>query len=322
MSSTKQKRYFLRSQTLPTPLQPSAAGEIVSTSASTDLSAVFQNDKLMFTIFSHLPAELRTHIWKLGIEDDIRIVRIGDGGPKLHTVGESFSRYPYMVKAIYKNPVILYVNHESRTEGLKFYQPVFSSRLTHPVYFNFSNDFLVFEGLGNVPILRFHEFLNLESEKKDPEQEVERLMMHSKLRNLVICGSAMSWEGLRELEEFCYLEKLIIPNRFAKAIIPCMFHLHREWARKIANEDRPKTELSLMDYSTQTQREVCEYIGLQKASPGLLFSGRTGTRILNLIEIEEKIFVSSCTCFEPGKEKWRREVAFSGMLNDQNAHQL
>lgn len=147
-------------------------------------------------------------------------------------------------------------------------------------------------------------------------------MMHPELCNLVICGTSVSWVELRELEESCNLAQLIIPSHWSKWIIPQMFLLYREWAKKIANEERPETKLSLRDYANQCAREMYECLDLLKSNPGLLLSRQTATRILNLFEDEGKIRVRSCSCFKLGKQKWHREAALSRMLNDKEIHQF
>jgi hypothetical protein len=108
----------------------------------------------------------------MSIQDDPRIVRTQD------------HQYPSTLKTICTNPPILHVNQEPRAEGLKVYKSVFSARLLHPVYFNFEEDFLVFN--GESPCEDFEKFTNLDSERQDPKQEVERLMMYSELRNPVL----------------------------------------------------------------------------------------------------------------------------------------
>jgi len=75
--------------------------------------------------------------------DEIRVVRIREIRTGFYL--EKGRKFPS--KALCKNPVILQVNQEARTEGLKLYKLVFATRLECPVYFNFSKDFLVFDGL-------------------------------------------------------------------------------------------------------------------------------------------------------------------------------
>jgi 2EXR family len=101
----------------------------------------------------------------MSIEDEIRVVRIGSIEESAKKWGSSrfFTHASLLVlKAINMTPPILHVNGESRLEGLKVYKPVFGTRLQHPVYFNFTKDFLVFDG-GNAP-RRFELFMDLHGE--------------------------------------------------------------------------------------------------------------------------------------------------------------
>ena len=157
------------------------------------------------------------------------------------------------------------------------YKSVFSTRLLHPVYFNFAQDFLVFN--GESPCKDFEKFMNLESEKQDPEQEVERLMMHSELRNLVL-SEATCWVLRRELGQFCNLKNLIVPKfEFAMLQIQLLI-LHLAWAKKVAIAERPKINLSWEEYLNNFALNHGEFFEKLKSDPSLLNHWQTKTRIL------------------------------------------
>ncbi|KAE9363769.1 hypothetical protein N431DRAFT_474770 [Stipitochalara longipes BDJ] len=156
---------------------------MAANSDSMDFIATSQTPSSTFKLFPALAAELRIMIWKAYLENEIRVVRIHDykwSHPRI-------ANPPYyrlrVRRAVTKTLGILHANKESRAGGLKVYKAVFGTRLRHPVWFNFSNDFLVFD--GRYPDWMFELFMNIGCERNEEKSEAERQMLHVELRNLV-----------------------------------------------------------------------------------------------------------------------------------------
>ena len=153
-----------------------------------------------------------------------------------------------VLTAVNKTPAILHVNRESRAEGLNVYLPVFGTRLRHPVWFNFSKDFLVFD--GRLPDWDFLLFMNVADERSSTHSEPERQMLHTELRNLVLCDS-YSTACRRELFEFCNLKNLIPPS--LDAFPTKILDMQIQWARKKVGAQRSETFLSNMHTYNETK---------------------------------------------------------------------
>lgn len=93
-------------------------------------------------------------------------------------------------------PSLLHACHESRHEAKKWYSQAFGRRLTHPVYFDYENDFLVMKGdkyCNFSGVRTLQAFLFCISTGEDyVDAEMEEL--HQKPRNLVIGGE----KGMRQ----------------------------------------------------------------------------------------------------------------------------
>jgi hypothetical protein len=110
---------------------------------------------------------------------------------------------------------------------------------------------------------------------KKLERERERKLMHSELRNLVIRKVEL-WEVRRELDEFSNLEVLIIPTEEWTQ----WFHLLPfEWERKRKMEERPKTKLDLISYTSANDRESIEVGNIFDESSDSREDGPVQTRI-------------------------------------------
>lgn len=91
-----------------------------------------------FTLFPKLPAELRKLVWGFALP-----------GPKIVTI---FAPKPYayqnQIEAWYKIPAMLHTCHESRVLAQKAFDRVFGKSLGgNPVYFDFNQDALFFDGV-------------------------------------------------------------------------------------------------------------------------------------------------------------------------------
>jgi hypothetical protein len=110
-----------------------------------------------FYLFPKLPIELRLKIWKLNMAE-LQIVKISAPHPKdsVHIDGVTYSAE--VVNSICITPQNLHINHEFRAEALKWYKPVLATRLGHHMFFDFSKDYLWFD--GNWIQIRLFHFLD------------------------------------------------------------------------------------------------------------------------------------------------------------------
>ena len=224
--------------------------------ASDSSSTAFTASTLLstFTLCPKLAPELRILIWKACLQTEVRIVRIqGYKWDDDYMNPDSFYKRR-VLHAVNKTPGLLHANRESRAEAVKVYLPVFGTRLRHPVWFNFSRDFLIFD--GRYPEWQFELFMNVGRETSSVKSEPERQMLHAKLRNLVLCNYP-TYAARRELDEFCNLDNLILPNTGSGT----MLNSQIQWARKKVGENNSEDFLSNMDTPSEAKiHQALEYL--------------------------------------------------------------
>ena len=231
--------------------------------------------EITFYPFMRLPPELRVMIWNL-IMPAQRVVRIRDAkdlDPKADFIVPAPWQLPVVdLKVVQEIPAILLVNIESRKEGLKFYTSPFYSRLQHPILFDFSRDFLVFD--GHSPCIDFLSFFYHWFERSHYTRHPGRIdewgTIQDKMRNLIIGNSQKvrfrDWT-FTVLASFSQLKLLGSPSSTDYFLPttpiwpvdkvrypppgPVWRTLHKLWAEKKAGKGK--------DLSTMSRLEVRQY---------------------------------------------------------------
>ncbi|KAH6720208.1 hypothetical protein BKA61DRAFT_569890 [Leptodontidium sp. MPI-SDFR-AT-0119] len=108
--------------------------------SSESVQELLDKEVLTFTLFPKFPLELRLMVWKEALPGPRMIGFLAKGSDESSATitGKTFQR------PAPSDPVILFVNHESRSVSLSTYQLAFHHRLPKPVYFNFSEDSVFF----------------------------------------------------------------------------------------------------------------------------------------------------------------------------------
>ncbi|KAE9364297.1 hypothetical protein N431DRAFT_310427, partial [Stipitochalara longipes BDJ] len=112
-----------------------------------------------FTFFPKLAPELRDMIWKLAISR-ARVIKL--------TNSKKSELSSYKLYARHRTPPLLHTNRESRTIALTFYIRAFSSRIGHPIYFDFARDYLY---LGSWTISHFNRINRYHQTPADEMEE-------------------------------------------------------------------------------------------------------------------------------------------------------
>jgi hypothetical protein len=134
-----------------------------------------------FHLFPTLPVELRLKIWKLNMAEAQIVISAS-------TLKDDIYEDTYSAKIIKSScrvPPNLHINHKSRVEALKCYKPVFAKRLGHPVFFDFSKDYLWLS--GDTVRIRLDHFLDSSSLSKETVKESQ--LIRKELKNLIFTQS-------------------------------------------------------------------------------------------------------------------------------------
>lgn len=144
-----------------------------------------------FTLFSQLPAELRSEIWKLA-RPDSRIISLVFRGTS------SACNRLLLSEPV---PALLHVNLESRVLAMESYTPLFGSIMKgsprylsfRPFYFNFDKDFLHIES----DLFEFHAVVYHPRYQRLLESDISAdiFQLDSKLRNLFFTGETVFGKG-------------------------------------------------------------------------------------------------------------------------------
>jgi hypothetical protein len=103
--------------------------------------------------------------------------------PKHDTHEDTYSAK--IINSFCRVPPNLHINYESRVEALKCYKPVFANRLGHPVFFDFSKDYLWLT--GDTVHIRLDHFLDSSSLSKYIVKESQ--LIRNELKNLIFTQS-------------------------------------------------------------------------------------------------------------------------------------
>jgi hypothetical protein len=195
------------------------------------LEAETETNDPSFHLFPKLPVELRLKIWKLNMPE-ARILKISTATRTYNSATGGVTYSAKIVKPSCTTPPNLHVNQESRTEALKLYKPIFATRLGHPVFFDFSKDYLWF--VGDCIRIRLAHFFDTSNLAEENIKELQ--LIRNELQNLIVTQmqfqdlSALS-SNVNEIAKFRAINMLVLNKFLAESLrADIMAYLRERWA--------------------------------------------------------------------------------------------
>jgi hypothetical protein len=184
-----------------------------------------------FHLFPKLPVKLRLKTWKLNMPE-ARVLKISTATRTYRSATDGVTCSAKIVKPSSTTPSNLHVNQESRTEALKLYKPVFATRLGHPVFFDFSKDYLWF--VGDCIRIRLAHFFDTSNLAEENIKELQ--LIRNELKNLMVTqmpfqDSSTLNSNVNEIAKFRSINMLVLNKFLAESCrADIMAYLCERWA--------------------------------------------------------------------------------------------
>ncbi|KAI9049766.1 hypothetical protein LZ554_005917 [Drepanopeziza brunnea f. sp. 'monogermtubi'] len=219
-------------------------------------------------------------IWQLCAPKG-RVVTIRDASTC--AMGKRGIVWGYRARATYTVPAIFQVNRESRKAAKGIYDYTFTSRIGHPVPFNFLLDTLLFDGPDGASTL--NSFINPRTIARFAAADAELSLMHARLRTLAVAGDDLYIYTSEDVAGFYNLRLCLLPWKTADHDDELRDWIQSIWACKLA-----EAKLELTDEFTAKEIKLLAAARVERARLRAAMAGMSELELMRaLVKADTKI---------------------------------